>query len=338
MPGKNSDIGVVLLNLGGPDTIQAVRPFLYNLFSDRDIIRLGPSLMQKPLAWLISRLRAQKTAGMYSQIGGKSPILDITKAQAAELEKALNMETGPDSGRPAPGPRPRFKVYIGMRYWHPFMNETVEKIIDDGINRIIVLTLYPHYSKATTGSSVADFKKAVSGRDFNIRYIEQWPDFPPYISALTELVAEGISRLKGKEFSLLYSAHSLPKSFIDEGDPYLDHIKTTIEKVNGRLAGMPYNMTGLKSMLSFQSKTGPVKWLEPSTEETIINLSRSGCSNLLVVPISFISDHIETLYEIDILYRELAARHGINLMRCGALNTSAKFILALRELVVAGAD
>ncbi|MBI5665249.1 MAG: ferrochelatase [Nitrospirae bacterium] len=319
-------IGVVLLNLGGPDSLKAVRPFLYNLFSDRDIIRLGPSCLQKPIAWFISTLRSNKAAEMYGRIGGKSPILDITTAQADALEKELNQGSGAN-----------FKVYIGMRYWHPFIKDTIQRIADDGVRRLIVLSLYPHYSKATTGSSVADFKKAVTGDSFKIQYIEQWPDFPPYIDALAELVAEGISGLKGNKFDLLYSAHSLPQSFIDEGDPYLDHIKTTIEKVNMRLSGGPYNLTGLKSLLSFQSKTGPVKWLAPSTEETIINLSKGGCKNLLVVPVSFISDHIETLYEIDILYKELAAQHGINLVRCKALNTSEKFILAMKELVLASA-
>jgi ferrochelatase len=223
----------------------------------------------------------------------------------------------------------------------------VDKIIQDGVKHLIVLSLYPHYSKATTGSSLDEFKGVVSklktqNSKFKIQYIDRWYDFQPYIDALTELTAKGISEFNGQrtrtaDTHILYSAHSLPQSFIDEGDPYLDQIKTTIEKVNVRLSGEPHNMRGFKSLLSFQSKTGPVKWLEPSTEETIINLSKGGCKNLLVVPISFVSDHIETLYEIDILYKELAAKHGINLIRCEALNTSDKFILAMKELVLASA-
>jgi len=327
----NEITGVVLLNLGGPDSLKAVRPFLYNLFSDREIIRLGPSLMQRPAAWLISSLRSKKTEAMYGRIGGKSPISDITNAQAVALEKALNSQLSTLNSQLF------FKVYIGMRYWHPFIKETVKKIFEDGINRLIVLSLYPHYSKATTGSSIDDFKKAIAGKDFKVQYIEQWYDFPLYIESLADLIAKTISRLKVNEFDLLYSAHSLPRSFIDEGDPYLEHIKSTIEKVNKRLAAEPYNMSGLNSRLSFQSKTGPVKWLEPSTEETISDLSEKGCKNLVVVPISFVSDHIETLYEIDILYKELAAEHGIHLIRCEALNTSMKFILAMKELVLASA-
>ncbi len=319
--------GILLLNLGGPDSLEAVRPFLYNLFSDRDIIRLGPSFLQKPLAWLISTLRSKHSMDMYSHIGSKSPILEITKAQAALLEKTLNDSTAPDSEN-------AFKVYIGMRYWHPFIKDTLEEITRDGIRRLIVLSLYPHYSKATTGSSVDDFKRQIVGREFDIQYINEWPDFPPYVDALAELVAKGTSQFQGKDFDLLYSAHSLPESFIKEGDPYLDHIKLTIHKVNERLASDPYDITGLKWHLSFQSKTGPVKWLEPSTEDTIKKLAERGCRNLLVVPISFVSDHIETLYEIDIEYRELAEKYGISLIRSESLNTSDKFILALNKLII----
>ncbi len=344
MTGINKDtIGIVLLNLGGPDSIQAVRPFLYNLFSDRDIIRLGPSLLQKPIAWLISSLRSNKSEAMYRLIGGKSPILDITTAQANELEKALNEESRVksqelSSGLLTPNSKLqtplRFKVYIGMRYWHPFIKDTIKKINDDKIRHLIVLTLYPHYSKATTGSSIADFKKAVSGKGMKIHYIEQWPDFPEYIDAMAELIFNGMSEFRDVDYEVLYSAHSLPQSFIDEGDPYLDHINLTISKINKRLTRDPYNLTDVKWHLSFQSKTGPVKWLGPSTEKTLENLSGSGCKNLLVVPISFVSDHIETLYEIDILYRKIAENLGITLKRCEALNTSEKFILAMKELVL----
>jgi ferrochelatase len=143
-----------------------------------------------------------------------------------------------------------------------------------------------------------------------------------------------MKEFKGNDFDLLYSAHSLPQSFIDEGDPYLDHIKFTIELVNRRLSSEPSNMRNLKWHLSFQSKTGPVKWLEPTTEETIIRLAKEGCKNLFVVPISFVSDHIETLYEIDILYNKLAEKHGITLKRCRSLNTSGKFILAMKQLIM----
>lgn len=324
MSGEDT-IGVLLLNLGGPDSLKAVTPFLYNLFSDREIIRLGPSFMQKPLAALISNMRSSKSRRMYGLIGGKSPILDITKAQAEALEKALNQ---------IPNSKRTFKVYIGMRYWHPFIEDTVHQILKDGIRHLVVLSLYPHYSKTTTGSSIAEFRKTAEGKGLEIQYVEQWYDFPLYIDALCELISSGIKEMKDEGFVLLYSAHSLPKSFIDEGDPYLEHIKGTINAVNRRLAEDPYNIGAVEWRLSFQSKSGPVEWLEPSTDETIIRLSNEGCKNLFVVPISFVSDHIETLYEIDILFREVAEKHNIYLKRCRALNTSPKFIEALKEMVI----
>ncbi len=372
-------VGILLLNLGGPDSLNAVKPFLYNLFSDREIIRLGPSFLQKPLAWLISTIRSKKTEKMYNLIHGKSPILDITMAQAKALEEALNQTTdyrlqtkdNPPSPPFAKGGQwgvnhssLLFKVYVGMRYWNPFIKAAVENILKDGIKHLIVLSLYPHYSKATIGSALAEFKRVITqfsvlSSQFSVKYIEQWYDFPPYIEALAELISKGLSEFnenpptsppltkdtthipplaKGGEGGLLYdvlfSAHSLPERFIREGDPYVDHINTTISKVCKRLYDSPYNIKNLKWHLSFQSRSGTVKWLQPATDKTIIKLAKEGVKNLLVVPISFVSDHVETLYEIDILYKELAGRHGINFKRCKSLNTSEKFINALKELVV----
>ncbi len=294
--------------------------------------------MQKPIAWLISGLRTHKTKKMYGLIGGKSPILDITQAQASALEKQLNSSQFTVHGSRS------FKVYIGMRYWHPFIRDAVDKILNDGMRSLIVITLYPHYSKATTGSAITEFKRAVSqftvhgsrvhGSRFTVKYIEQWYDFSPYIDSLAELIGTGISEFKEYDFDVLYSAHGLPEDFIKKGDPYVDQIKATILKVNKRLSLGPYNIMDLKWHLSFQSRTGPVKWLEPTTDKMIIKLANTGCKNLFIVPISFVSDHIETLYEIDILYKVLAMRNGINLKRCQSLNTSEKFIEALKELVM----
>jgi len=315
--------GVVLLNLGGPDSLQAVRPFLYNLFSDRDIIRLGPAFIQRYVAWLISRLRSKKTEEMYRAIGSRSPILDITRAQAAALEKALNGS--------------RFRVFIGMRYWHPYIKDTVRAVTGEGIRHVIALSLYPHYSKATTGSTINEFRRQVKGTGLTVRYIDRWYDFPPYIEALAELIAKGTAAFRDNDFHIIYSAHGLPESLIRSGDPYLDHIKGTVREVNRRLSSAPYNIADVKWDLSFQSRVGPVKWLRPSTEETIERLAGSGCKNLFVVPVSFVSDHIETLYEIDILYRAIAGKYGAHLKRCEALNTSEKFINALKELVMLNA-
>jgi ferrochelatase len=324
--------GILLLNLGGPDSLDAVRPFLYNLFSDREIIQLGPAFLQKPLAWLIAATRSSKSRAMYRKIGGKSPILDITRAQAEALERALNQ--GSESGGRTMGNGNRFKVYVGMRYWRPFIGDTVGDIIRDGIEHLVVLTLYPHYSKTTTGSSLNDFKRALKTGKINVQYIKEWHDFPPYIDALAELIAEGASEFHGQDFTLLYSAHNLPASFIRGGDPYLDHIKNTIRHVNTRLSDAPYSIKDLKWELAFQSRSGPVEWLEPSTNDIIIKMADEGVRNLLIVPISFVSDHIETLYEIDILFKELADDRGVNLKRSRSLNTSDTFIQALKELVL----
>ncbi len=352
-------IGVLLLNLGGPDSLQAIRPFLYNLFSDREIIRLGPSFLQKPVAWLISSLRSKKTEKMYSLIGGKSPILDITKAQAQALEKALNQNTEVNNSPLFTRCPLLFKVYIGMRYWRPFIKDAVQEILKDGIKHLIVLSLYPHYSKATTGSAIAEFKNVIAhltphASRLTIQYIEHWFDFPPYIDSLADLIYKGIvdfdsepayrtgrpSYPVGRPVELLYSAHSVPETFIKGGDPYLKHIKATITAINSSLVTR-HDSTELAEVsslvkwhLSFQSKSGPVRWLQPSTNEAIIKLAETGCKNLLVVPISFVSDHIETLYEIDILYKGLAEKHGINLKKCQSLNTSEKFITALKALVL----
>ena len=336
MEGEERDrrtVGIVLLNLGGPDSLNAVRPFLYNLFSDREIIKLGPLFLQKPLARIISTIRSAKTRKMYELIGGKSPINDITRAQADALEMSLN--SLPLSNRSLPA----FKVYMGMRYWHPFIKDVVRQIFDDGIRQLIVLSLYPHYSKTTTGSSIAEFKRAIEGfkvhgSRFTVKYIDQWYDHPLYIDSLADVIGQGITDLRGDDFTLLYSAHGLPKSIIEHGDPYLEHIKTTIELTNKRLSEEPYNISGLRWTLSFQSRTGPVEWLDPSTGQTIEKLSGEGVKNLLVVPISFVSDHVETLYEIDILFKDLAKREGIDLKRCRSLNTSDRFIAVLKELVM----
>jgi ferrochelatase len=326
--------GVILLNLGGPDSLQAVRPFLYNLFSDREIIRLGPAPMQKPLAWLISTLRSPKTEKMYSQIGGKSPILDITQAQARALEEALNKQShSPQS----------FKVYTGMRYWHPFTEDVITQMSRDGIKKVIGLSLYPYYSVTTTGSSISQFRKAASRYHMEIITVDSWHNHPLYIEALVDVIKKGIASFQSssqgpgsssfilhpsslKDVHVLFSAHSLPQKIIDQGDPYVNQIIETIREIE-KLLPITWH-------LSYQSKSGPVKWLEPSTEDKLEELAQSGIRNVLVVPISFISDHIETLYEIDILYMDLARKLGIQMKRTESLNTHPKFIQALQDIVM----
>ncbi|MBI5205619.1 MAG: ferrochelatase [Nitrospirae bacterium] len=316
-------MGVLLLNLGGPDSLQAVKPFLYNLFSDRQIIKLGPEFLQKPIAWLISTTRHKKTEGFYSLIGGKSPILDITNAQAKALEEALNQLSD-------------VKVFVAMRYWHPLIEEVVPEIHNAGIRKLIVLSLYPQYSLATTGSSLSKFKEVASKYKMEVSCIESWFNHPLYIEALVDVIRKGMDifaesrepRAKDMEpdIHILFSAHSLPQKFIDEGDPYVQHIKGTIDGIARRIE--------IKWHLSYQSKSGPVKWLEPSTDEKLKELAAKGVRNILVVPISFVSDHIETLYEIDILYRQMAEGLGLCLRRTESLNTHPVFIEAMRDIII----
>jgi len=314
-PDSSKNIGVVLLNLGGPEQLEDVEPFLFNLFSDRMIIRLGPSFMQKTIARFIAKRRAPKSAQAYARIGGGSPLGRITADQAQALEKEL-------SGHGS------FRVSMAMRYWHPRAQETLAALQNEGVEHIIALPLYPHYSIATTGSSVADLMEA--GRSFSppfrMETIESWPVQPHYIKALATTINKGTELFGTEKAQVVYSAHSLPVKFIQEGDPYVEHLKKTITAVEA--------ITGLTGRLCYQSRSGPVEWLSPSPPETLDELAKEGCRNVLMVPISFVSDHVETLYEIDMLYRDLAKDLGIRLERSPSLNLEPEFITGLKELVL----
>ncbi|MGD1076554.1 MAG: ferrochelatase [Thermodesulfovibrionales bacterium] len=314
------NIGVILLNLGGPDSLEAVRPFLCNLFSDRKIIKLGPPFLQKPLARMISGLRSQKTKKMYRLIGGKTPLLDITLAQASALQSALN------EPRTADPLGPLFNVYVGMSYWHPFIEDAVKAMYRDGMKTALALSLYPQYSLATSGSALSRFTDAIRRYPIESSIISPWFNHPLYVEALVDVIKKGLESFHGDGADVLFSAHSLPVSFIESGDPYVEHIKATIEGVVARI-DIPWH-------LSYQSKSGPVKWLGPATEKKLMELSLKGVRNLLVVPISFVSDHIETLYEIDILYKKRAHELGMRLERAESLNTHPLLIEALKDLLL----
>jgi len=306
---------VLLLQMGGPDSLDAIQPFLYNLFSDRDIIRIGPAFLQPAIAGLISRRRSKKVSEYYKKIGGRSPIRELTQQQATELERALGAD---------------YRCFVAMRYWKPFTDEALSAIKQEGISRIIALALYPHYSRATVGSSINELERSLarSGLKADLVYIRNFQDHPLYISALAEKVEHGLAGFSDRsQVQLVFSAHGLPQSFIDSGDPYLDHIQSTVRLTMEHFEGVSHH-------LAFQSRAGPVKWLEPSTEAKIAELAAAGCKQLLMVPLSFVSDHIETLYEIDIQYREEAAALGISdFRRTEALNSSPAFIACLAELV-----
>ncbi len=309
-------VGVVLLNLGGPGNLDEVEPFLYNLFSDRKIIRLGPWFMQKFIARMIARKRAPVSRESYRLIGGGSPLARITTEQGQALAREL-------------APRGDFRVAMAMRYWRPTARETLQQMADAGVRRIVALSLYPHYSVATTGSSLDDLRAAARFRPgrFDIVPIDSWPEQRDYVECLAQSILDGLARFDGEDVCLLYSAHSLPVTFIEDGDPYLEELEKTLRAVEV--------LTGVPGVLCFQSRSGPVEWLEPSTPDMLRESSESGCKNILMVPISFVSDHVETLYEIDILYRDQARELGMRLERVESLNTNPRFIKGLANLVLA---
>ena len=316
-------VGVLLLNLGGPDKIEDVRPFLYNLFSDPEIIRLPAKALQKPLAWLISTLRAKKSQANYLEIGGGSPLRRITEDQGKALAKRLQ-ELGQDA-----------KIYVGMRYWHPFTEEAIAELKRDNIEKLVILPLYPQFSISTSGSSFRILEE-MWAKDPQLKKIEytlipSWYDNQGYLNAMADLIAKELDKFEQPEKArVFFSAHGVPVSYVEEaGDPY----KKEIEEC----ASLIMETLGRKNeyTLAYQSKVGPVEWLQPYTEDALKTLANKGVNDLAVVPISFVSEHIETLQEIDIEYRELAEEAGIeNFFRVPALNTHPAFIDSLADLVI----
>jgi len=309
---------LVLLNMGGPDCIEAVEPFLYRLFSDRELIQLPlGALLQKPFARLISHFRAKHVRENYRQIGGGSPLLRWTALQAQGVARLLG-----DSCRP----------YVAMRYASPTAEEVLRRMKGDGIEQAMVLSMYPHYTAATTGSSLNDFRRAAQKYypELSFLVIEQWYDWPGYLDALAARVREGLEQFPEEirgQVQVVFSAHALPQKFIDRGDPYYEHVMATVQGVEKRLGAQPWHV-------GFQSRSGPVAWMKPDTLEVIERLAAEGQQALLLVPISFVSDHIETLHEIDIEMRDHALQNGIRYFkRSPSLNDSDDFLRALAELV-----
>jgi len=300
--------GVLLLNMGGPDSLTAVKPFLYNLFSDPYIANFG--FMQKPLAWFISFFRAKKVKKAYEKIKGKSPLKEITTAQAIALEKALGN---------------KFKVLPGMRYWHPFIEESLNEFKKANIKKIIALSLYPQFCSATTSSVIEKFKQCANGY-FEFKIISSWCDYPLFIEAWIEQIKQSFEKY-GHDCFVLFSAHGIPLSLYKKGDPYILEVERSVKAIANKMKLQQFK-------IGYQSRTGPVKWVKPSTEEIIEELAKNGNKKVLVVPVSFVSDHIETLYEIDIVYKKKAKDFGIQLNRVDSLNTSPKFIEALKNLVL----
>ncbi|MGB6483295.1 MAG: ferrochelatase [Candidatus Acidiferrales bacterium] len=318
-------VGVVLFQLGGPDRLEAVEPFLYNLFCDPEIINfMGAGIARKPLAKLIASRRAQVVREHYAAIGGGSPIIDLTNRQARALTAALQ----PDVDA---------RVVVAMRYWHPLTEDAIAKLRSESLDQLILLPLYPHYSFATTGSSLKEWQRLYRGNGVPVRspvnpfvkMINDFHDNPLYIAALAERVDESLRALDQPEgVHFLFSAHGLPLSLVEKGDPYPGQIEETVKLL---LAAGGWSNP---STLCYQSRVGRQKWLEPSLTATIGKLALSGVRRLLVIPISFVTEHIETLYEINIEARKQAQERGIvEFHMMASLNDSPTFIHALADLV-----
>ena len=325
-------IAVVLFQLGGPDTQEAVEPFLYNLFCDPDIINFpGAFLARKALARLISRTRSKTVRHHYAEIGGGSPIRRLTQDQAAALESALR-------------PHIETRVMVAMRYWHPDTLDAIRILESEPFDELVLLPLYPHYSLATTRSSLKEWHRLSryrsesptahrtngSPEDVPVHVVDHFFDHPDYIAAVVERINQVLTQLPNRDrVHLVFSAHGLPLSLVEQGDPYPDQVEATVQLVR-QLGAWPN-----PHVLCFQSRVGPQKWLEPSLLDTIDTLARNRARSLLIVPISFLTEHIETLYEINIEARAHAKTAGItDFHMSAALNDSPLLIRALADLVL----
>lgn len=310
-------IAVVLGNLGGPDSLEAVRPFLFNLFSDPDIFGFPLGfLTQRPLAALIAWRRAPEAAHGYAAIGGKSPILDYTRAQAEALQRALGGD---------------YEVHVCMRYWHPLSDEVVTALKKKNYTRVILLPLYPQYSITTTGSSYNEFMRQCQRQDYHptVTLVREWYENPDYQAAVVDTLRTEANKFPDPDparIELLFSAHGLPQKIVRQGDPYERQIRATYDAVCQQL-GWPH------TTLCYQSRVGPLEWLRPYTADVI--RAKAGTKQMLVYPIAFVSDHVETLFELGITYADLARGQGIEQYRVApALNNHPRFIAALKSLVL----
>ncbi len=306
---------VVIFNLGGPDSLEAVEPFLFNLFSDRDIFKLP--FGQKLFAKIISSRRAPKVIEEYKLIGGKSPINEWTEIQRKMLEERLKSY---DSN---------ISVFTAMRYWNPITSDVAKKIKEQNFDQIVLLPLYPHYSISTTGSSFNEWDRCFKPTNEKIFKVKNYQTNLAYIFAINERIDQTLLKFPEevrKDVQLVFSAHGTPVSMVKSGDPYSHQIKETMTKV------MEERKHSHKHHLCFQSKVGPVKWLTPATDTMIEELAQQGQKHLLIIPVSFVSDHVETSFELNIEYRHVADKVGIeNYIVMKGLNDSQLFVNALYD-------
>lgn len=312
---------VVLFNLGGPDRPEAIQPFLFNLFSDPAIIR-APGPVRWMLAHLISRRRAPKAAGIYAQLGGRSPILPETEAQARALEASLNSaQDGSDA-----------RVFIAMRYWHPFAAETAAAVKAWGADRVVLLPLYPQMSTTTTASSLGDWDRAAEAAGLHLptARIGCYPVDPGFVAASARLIRAALEEAAsaGAPVRVLFSAHGLPKKIVAAGDPYQMQVERGAAAIVAAL-----QVPGLDFSVCYQSRVGPLEWIGPDTESEIDRAGRDGRS-VVLCPIAFVSEHSETLVELDIEYAERAQHAGVKkYVRVPTVSVAAEFIGGLDRLV-----
>ena len=309
---------IILFNLGGPDKIENVEPFLFNLFNDPAILNL-PTLLRYPLAKLISNRRAPVAKKIYAELGGSSPILKLTKEQSGALEIKLNQTQTEDE----------YKCFIVMRCWNPRAKDVIKDVLLYNPDEVVLMPLYPQYSAATSGSSIKEWKDVCKKNNYNIKTstICCYPTDQNFINAHTKEIIKKIKNLKN--FKLIFSAHGLPEKNIKKGDPYQWQVEQSVKKIVESL-----NDKNLDWILSYQSRVGPLKWIGPSTEDIIIENSKIG-KHIVLVPIAFVSEHSETLVELDIEYKQIADANGCkNYTRVPALGVNEDFIKAMSELII----
>jgi protoporphyrin/coproporphyrin ferrochelatase len=325
MAGKKR-VGIVLFQLGGPDSLQAVEPFLLNLFLDPDIIPMGPlGFLRTPLAKLISSRRSIPVAGKYAEIGRRSPIGLLTERQRVRLVEAVSPYIDP-------------VAVTAMRYWHPLTAEAVDTLRKAGpLDEIVLLPLYPHFSYATTLSSLKEWRRVYgeSTGGPKVCTIGQFYNHPRYIQAVVQRIGSILRQFPdSSRIHLVFSAHGLPMSLVEKGDPYPQQIEETVRLVS-EAGGTQYPGWPRTHLLCYQSRVGRAKWLQPPLTGTIERLGHEGVKEMLVVPISFVTEHIETLHEINIEARDEAKKVGIERFRMmPAVGDSPLFIGALKELVL----
>ncbi len=314
-------IAVVLFNLGGPDSLDSVRPFLRNLFGDRAIIGL-PALIRLPLAWYIAKTRNPISSEMYERIGGKSPIVEETRAQANALEAALKSH-GHDA-----------KCFIAMRYWHPFTDGAVAAVKAWKPEQIVLLPLYPQFSTTTTRSSLQEWQRAARKAKLTIpaHGVCCYPDEPGFVTALSNRVKDALAKTKpGVSYRILFSAHGLPKRTVVKGDPYPSHMEKTVHAVAEKILS-PQNFTDW--LVCYQSRVGRLEWIGPETEAEVHRAGVDG-KGLIVVPVAFVSEHSETLFELDLQYGELATKLKLpDYIRAPTVRVDGDFIEGLAKMTL----